>query len=242
MNRLGNNLLQVINACKAAHENGAHEVLIPKHPLFKSRRIPIHNNNSTETSLHFSKAIVDLYLKDFLLIPPAPQNKKDLIIHVRSGDVFGKNVKHARRYTQPPYSYYTKCIEMSKKNQILIVTEKDRRNPVISKLKKDFSNNIRIQSSNLQEDAATILSAEELVLPKSSFSRTLSLFSPFLKKIYSPFWQYSINSIESESFYFPDYKLGPWEKSAKQLDNMMNYEQDKIKLFKRSKMFNLRKI
>ena len=45
-NRLGNNIRQVINACTAAHKDGAHGVIIPRHRCFKKTFIPIHNNNS----------------------------------------------------------------------------------------------------------------------------------------------------------------------------------------------------
>ena len=246
-NRLGNNIRQVINACTAAHKDGAHGVIIPRHRCFKKTFIPIHNNNSEKrkrkTWFHTPKQrkcldhemtgpkqIVDLYLQDFLWTSPEYNNTKDLVLHVRSGDIFRGNGA-SRHYLQPPYSFYVKCIESSEKNHILLVTEKDRRNPIINQLEKDFSNNISIQTSSLKEDVKAILQAEELVLAKSSFSRQLSLFCPFLKKVHSPFWPYSVGGIDSINYKFPNYKTGPWKNSKEQREKIMSYKKENIKLF-----------
>ena len=241
--RFGNNLRQILNACIEAHKAQAHNLIIPQHWRFKKTDILIHGNNSKIQKrgrffhppnnpwfMNKARKMVEKYLQDLLWVSPEKPNTDQIVMHVRSGDIFRKGGA-SHNYFQPPYSYYLKCIEATEKQSILVVTEKDMKNPIISQLEKDFSNNITIQASSIGEDVKSILEAEDLVIAKSTFSRMLSLFCPYLKKAHCPFWRYQKsdeNGIISAGYRFPGYRSGKWRNTIAQRRQMMDYPIDKI--------------
>src|SRR5579883_4064 len=107
-----------------------------------------------------------------------------LVIHIRSGDIFG-DVSIHQAYIQPPLSFYLKIIETFDFKDIVIVTQDDFRNPCIAELKQ-LMPEIRIQASSLEEDVSTILSARNLVVGISTFSLSLGFASTQIKRLYVP--------------------------------------------------------
>ena len=100
-------------------------------------------------------------------------NIEDLYINIRSGkDVF-KTGKHVpTRYIQPPLCFYQTILSIFNYNKIYIISN-GKENPVINKLLNSY-NNIKYLHGTVQEDAAIILSAKNLVLSCSSFTVELS--------------------------------------------------------------------
>ena len=86
---------------------------------------------------------------------------------------------------QPPLSYYLEIINKFGFKDIVIVTEKDLRNPCIKQL-KELMPDLKIQTSNLLDDMSTIMSARNLIVGQSSFSLCLGLASDKIKRIFIP--------------------------------------------------------
>ena len=113
-------------------------------------------------------------------------NDETLVIHMRSGDVFGDDLSEIPKgYIQPPLSYYLEIINKFGFKDIVIVTEKDLRNPCINQL-KELMPNTKIQTSNLLDDMSTMMSARNLIVGQSSFSLCLGLASDKIKRIFIP--------------------------------------------------------
>ena len=99
---------------------------------------------------------------------------EDLYINVRSGKDIFKNQEHVQgSYYQPPLCFYQTIISMFNFSNIYIISN-GKENPVIDKLLKSY-NNIKYFHGTVEEDAAIILSAKNLVLPCSSFSIELNI-------------------------------------------------------------------
>ena len=96
-----------------------------------------------------------------------------MYINIRSGkDVFKTGKHMPRTYIQPPLCFYQTILSIFNYNKIYIISN-GKENPVINKLLNSY-NNIKYLHGTVQEDAAIILSAKNLVLSCSSF--TVELF------------------------------------------------------------------
>lgn len=88
-----------------------------------------------------------------------PFDEDTLVIHLRSGDIFGEPdyVPHPEYYPNP-LCYFLNLIEEFPK--VLIVKEPDNYHPVINELKK--IDKVQFQSKTVLEDFATLLRAKNL--------------------------------------------------------------------------------
>merc|ERR1712187_1087756 len=68
----------------------------------------------------------------------------------------------------------------------LLITEQDQGNPCVGFLREQFSW-LQVQTSDLLEDACTIISATNLVLARGSFSSSIASLNPNLRNLYIPF-------------------------------------------------------
>jgi hypothetical protein len=174
-----------------------------------------------------------------------------LVIHIRSGDIFnGRNVHNT--YVQPPLSFYLKIIHEFGFEDILIVTQNDFSNPCITQLKQRFPD-LRIQSSSLEKDVSTILSARNLVVGVSTFSLALGFASHEIRRLYVPqlevkrgywrkiFWPQIFRilfdsncSVENLDFQIHRFRIlkyisiGDWHNSQAQQDWMINHPCDYV--------------
>ena len=145
------------------------------------------------------------YISNILVIPDI-QSKDTLVIHIRAGDIFNKHIHSS--YIQPPFEYYRFIIDNNNYKYIIIVTEPDMSNPVILKLVETYPN-IHVFSRTLNEDIATIIGAQNLVIGTGSFAYILSLCSLHLKRLYcfeiqNVYWKnsdYEIIVLQSEPSY-----------------------------------------
>jgi hypothetical protein len=141
------------------------------------------------------------------LLPIIPHRADDLIseetlvIHIRSGDIFGSMVHEA--YIQPPFSFYLKIINKFNFKDIVVITQDDLSNPCIDLLKKAIPE-LRIQTSDDMTDAGTILSARNLIIAHSSFSLCLGLASTKLKHIFIPQFDITKGFYSNKSLFWPN--------------------------------------
>lgn len=184
--------------------------------------------------------------------------KDTVVIHIRSNDIFKLNSTVHPKYGQPPLSYYTSIIKSLNTStpikSILIVTEKDRRNPVISGLqewiKKEYPTvYLTCQSSTFEEDVKALLSAQVLIVGNSTFTWILSLLSKNLKELHTPFLNHALNvsptvlpndfgvsptdvgvlPFNVKVYSFEDYSpMIEWLNTPEQLLEMMTFPESKI--------------
>ena len=146
-----------------------------------------YDNNITVPDIIVSNSDRRDILKKYIL--PNFNYKKDetltkdtLVIHIRSGDIF--NNKRHPFYVQPPFSFYYKVITENNYSNIIIITEKDRRNPCIQMILDNFDN-VSIKDSRLEEDINIILSAENFVCnSQGTFGFYLALMSSNIKNLF----------------------------------------------------------
>ena len=104
--------------------------------------------------------------------------ENELIIHVRSGDIF-TNFK--KDYYQNPLIYYLDIIK--KFESVIVVTSEEKNNPVIEHLAN--IENVKIQSSSLENDFNTIFNAVNLATSGvGTFPIAAALMSENLKNLY----------------------------------------------------------
>lgn len=207
LGRLGNCIIRVINCLHIGlHLNC--NIILPEHPFINTKKIIINENKSSNHDNYITdkhcfyfrdKINIDRTIfinnndKVLTILKNAFKFKKfentshitdrDLVIHIRSGDIFDN---YNYWYQQPPLSYYVQIINIYEHNidNIYIVAE-DKKNPCIDKLLKLYPS-IIYNKNSLEEDIKIILSATTIVGGFGSFIPSLSLFSTKLKTLYIP--------------------------------------------------------
>ena len=206
--RFGNNIQQLSNAIFFCEKNEIH-FKMPDHNLIRNIDIkfgdkeispnPFFFYNQSITNQggpHFPTNVDSLrkerkkiclkYIKPFLKIKENDRlNSNTLVIHIRSGDIFSRENYYCpviSRYLQAPKSFYEKIIKQYK--ETIIVTEIDKKNPVLAELEKN--KNIKILTPSLEESIKILLSATNLVTSGvSSFPIACGLLSLNLEKFYA---------------------------------------------------------
>ena len=252
--RLGNNIIQLSNIIDIAIANKHNITFQVKHPLFNLNIIENYfnkynnkkilrdkNNFFYKNKLSFSSKIFEKnieernkLLKDAFLIKDIKKlNKNDLVIHLRSGDIFS-NFPHSV-YLPPPLSFFTKYINKYNYRKIIIVCE-DNYNPVVNKLLKLYKNSVYNKNS-LKDDIQILLGASNIIFSIGSFVPSLMLISNNIKNINGvgyydklqdtipknnkSFYNEKFNSSELQNYYKIMY---PWKNTKKQRDYILTYE------------------
>lgn len=164
-------------------------------------------------------------------------NIEDLYINIRSGkDLFKKLVHCSDLYIQPPLCFYKTIIEMFNFSNIYIISN-GKENPVVNELLKSYKK-IKYFHGKVEEDAAFILSAKNLVLSSSSFSVELIKLSDNLKNLFEfnlilpenrklwHFYDRHFRPLKFNRFIMNPTKeyfeiMNPWISSKKQLSQMI---------------------
>ena len=135
-------------------------------------------------------------------LPKLEINQNDLVIHIRSGDIF--EPKYQGSYSQPPLCFYQKVINKFKFNKIYLIAQ-NKNNPVINKILEEFPN-IIYQEQNIATDISYLVNAYNLVASVSTFLTTSVMLNDNLVK----FFEYDIYRhaekfihLNHEYFYFP---------------------------------------
>ena len=117
-------------------------------------------------------------------LPKINIHPDDLVIHVRSGNIFRSFILSF--YPQPPFCFYKYILSQNKFKNIYIIAE-DNYNPVINKLISVFSN-IIFNQNNIGVDLAYLCNAYNLVGSVSSFLIESIKLNGNLRK----YWEYDI--------------------------------------------------
>ncbi|MHA1381580.1 MAG: hypothetical protein ACTSRG_24700 [Candidatus Helarchaeota archaeon] len=250
--RLGNNLIQISNAMNIAL-NTKSRVKFPKYRIkllknlhmfdfteFDRCNIPIHGHFYYPHhcyGYHAKFSDMRMILRDYInpILSVEPVNfidKNTLVINIRSGDIFLENTPH-RKFFQPPLSFYKYVINHNNYDDIIIVTERDLRNPCIRGLLR-FNKDIRVTAPSPVKAASIILKARHLVLGTSSFCLMLSLLSKNIKIVHTCNPDYLWNSEDYSIIYYKlkNYPNDNWRCTPEQLDLMMKYPIENIKIAK----------
>lgn len=244
--RLGNNIVQVTNALHIGLYYNIN-VIIPKHYFFNTMYIKINDDinmninnlvNLTTENNFFSipndnihrKCIEINYeetlrlLKKIILYPKTKTtlNDNDLIIHIRSGDIF-KEGPH-KSYISCPYSYYDQILKNNSFENIYLVSE-NKLNPIIDKLLKNYPN-IIFKIRTLDEDISMVLESRNVVMDFGCFIPELLKVSNNIRKLYTSLNIYLNKYIKIEIIKIDlgDYRkiMYPWCNTKTQREYMLN--------------------
>ena len=247
--RLGNFIIQVENCIKIGLFYN-YNIILPKHKYLKTNYIIINENiniknekitDDKEFYYPISHMDQKLYkmnkektkeiLKNcFNFITFSFENKleeNDLLIHIRSGDIFKGNGAHPG-YVMPPLVFYTDIIDNSNYNEIYLIAE-DTLNPCIENLIKLYPK-IKFKVQSLDEDIKLILSASNIIMSYGTFIPALLKFSDKIKNLYKASYCKYIEEIYSTiNVYDTDLKeykklIGDWKNTEEQKKLMLTYQ------------------
>lgn len=176
--------------------------------FFYKNRLPfpeeIFVKNIEERNKILQKALL---IKDINKLPI-----NDLVIHIRSGDIFSRHPHTG--YVPPPLSYYIKELNNNKYEKIHIVCE-DKKNPVVNKLLGLYKNAIH-NKNTLEKDIRLILGASNIMCSVGSFIPSLLLLSNNINFIHTPFK----DKKEKQDYYKI---MHPWKNTIRQRDYILTY-------------------
>lgn len=248
--RSGNNIIQLLNHLNNIKDEKNVIFEAREHKLFKLKINPLtlnvsktngnytHSKNITcNNFLLFDKPLLLSELKEIFTefieskINIHINNKHDIGIHIRSGDIFNTIGKTHPLYLQPPLYYYKKIIDKNINKKIVIVFE-NKKNPVINKLIEIYKNNKNIifQSSSIENDIKTLSSCKTLVFSNGSFCLLPYIFSNTITKIIIPDFLennkwFSFDNNETEIIKLPNYiPYGKWKNTLEQQKIMVEYK------------------
>jgi len=208
--RLGNNIKQIEHIIDNAIVNKHNIIFNVKHELFNFSIIEkyfskYNNDKKIESSFFYEDVVPRKYLSKeqfeernnilkeaFLLknINKLPEN--DIVIHIRSGDIFTPSntwpaylANGHKGYIPPPLSYYVTEINKYKYQTIHIVCE-DTINPVVNELLKLYKNAVHTINT-LETDIRIVLGATNIIYSVGSFIPSLLLLSDNIKYIHPTF-------------------------------------------------------
>ena len=185
------------------------EIITDKDNFFFTSRLPFPNDIFKQNIKERNKILQ----KAFLIknINKLPEN--DLVIHIRSGDIF-KSKPHPI-YVPPPLSYYTEAIDKYKYEKIHIICE-DTINPVTNKLRKLYKNAV-YEKNTLEKDIRIILGATNIIYSVGTFIPALMLLSNNNKYIYGE----ACNKEELKDYYKI---MKPWKNTIEQRNYILTYD------------------
>ena len=186
------------------------EIITDEYNFFYKNKLPF----SHETFINHIDERNKLLNKAFLLKDIPKLDENDLVIHIRSGDVF--LARPHPDYVPPPLSYYTGEIDRYNYRKIHIVCEDDK-NPVVNRLLGLYKNAI-YEKNNLDIDIKKILGATNILYSIGTFIPSLMLFSKNINFIHDTF-----NSIEYDKI------MRPWKNTPEQRDYILKFDYKYIK-------------
>jgi len=240
--KLGNFLIQIKNSIHIALYYN-YNVILPKHQflnttyLIINKNITCQNNIITDESDFFyqdriqnidislfdiNKDEVINIMKDIFTIKNiTPLGNNDLLIHIRSGDIFENITPHCK-YLTPPLSYYVNIIEHNNYENIYLIS-KDTLNPCINKLIEIYPK-IIFKLQTLEQDIKMILAAVNIVISFGTFVPELLDISNNKNNIYCPSYFIYINSkcvihiTDLDEYYN---SMIPWKNTTEQKEQML---------------------
>ena len=179
-------------------------------------------------------------------LPKIKINPTDLVIHIRSGDIFKYKPNKHYNYAQPPLCFYQSVINNFTFSKIYIISQ-DRENPVIDILIEKYPTIINTKNK-LEKDLSILSNAYNVVGSISSFFTTIIIINENLEFI----WEFD-NYILSEKYlhlhrdiynYTYNYKIYkmypslkykkkmyPWINNRQQIDLMIHEKCGNFEIF-----------
>ena len=242
--RLGNNIIQIINCITDNINYYKHTEINLK--LLKNHQKEIFYNFPVIFNFDFSNneeiikdtfwgtkikipydeniKIINEYIKpyiDYELQNTEISFDTDLIIHIRSGDVFDKSFP-LDTYVQPPYSFYKRIIENNNFENIFIISENYNINPVIHKILNNF-NNVRFLSNDLVTDFKICLNSKFFVNSNSTFSLIINTLSKDKLKIFVSQYTKGYHNFETTYIDLTEYYNLNAQSYYEKINNMLNF-------------------
>lgn len=236
--RLGNNIIQLSNIIDIAIAY-KHNIKINVKKLkffdssviekyfdkYNNSEIITDKNNSAfffyNTKLPFNKEIFkqnaeernQILKQAFLINNINKLDENDVVIHIRSGDIFSSH-PHPN-YIPPPLSYYIKEINKCNYQKIYLICE-DTKNPVVNELLRLYKN-IIYEKNSLEKDIKIILGATNIILSVGSFIPSLMKLSNNIKYIHNSF-KTNINKNQEYNKI-----MRPWRNTLNQRNYILTY-------------------
>ena len=235
--RLGNNIQQLVGCIYFANYFGHNIIKFPNHNFFFGNLLVLNikdkNNPDVYDDFFYIEKLnkkygipIDFFTNEkiplgclnkiFKIKSNLEFDKNDLLIHIRSGDIFSNNPHPG--FVPPNFSYYKNIITSKNWNNIYLIAE-DTRNPVINKLIQNFNVIFKLQS--LEEDIKMIIKFKNICFGVGTFIPSLLLFNNNIENIYYPTYchRHMINYLKCNKFIIDinDYiKKGEWKNTHEQ--------------------------
>ena len=184
------------------------EILTDKYNFYYGSRLPFSNDIFKQNVEERNKILQKAFLINN--INKLPEN--DIVIHIRSGDIFSSS-PHSK-YVPPPLSYYINEIDKYKYEKIHIICE-DTINPVVNELLKLYKNAV-YEKNTLEKDIRIILGATNIIFSVGTFIPSLMLLSNNNKYIYGK----DFNDDELKEYYKI---MKPWKNTIEQRNYILTY-------------------
>ena len=181
------------------------EIITDKYNFFYNSKLPFSNDIFKQNIEERNKILQKAFLINN--INKLPEN--DVVIHIRSGDIFSS--KPHPCYVPPPLSYYTKEIDKYKYEKIHIICE-DTINPVVNELLKLYKNAV-YEKNTLEKDIRIILGATHIIFSVGTFIASLMLLSNNNKYLYG---------MQELKDYYKIMK--PWKNTIEQRNYILTYD------------------
>ena len=169
----------------------------------------------------------------------------DLVIHIRSGDIFDSKLIHSK-YGQPPLSFYLLAINHFQPKSITLIFE-DFKNPIINLLISHINEincKLKVQNkSSLKNSVSYLLNAKNVVCGNGTFVPGILLGSKNIKTLYifeppNDFkYRWSLERVKNffkisdeNGFYKKSILSKNWNASNSQLWLMKSYPINNLKL------------
>lgn len=184
-------------------------------------------------------ALVALYGIDIPALDPL--GDKELVIHLRSGDVFRSTNSAPPNYGQPPLAFYQKVLQSRRWEKTWVVFENGL-NPVIPALVSWLAQqniNFEISSSDWRTDISLCMQAKHLAGGHGTFLDPVLWGSPHIAAFYTfenarvssdlrP--TIALNNYADLSGHYKDAVLRRWQNTPLQRNLMVQYPSDLIRL------------
>lgn len=204
----------------------SHPCILDKHDFFIACLIKNIDSNLFFKNKNKEDAM-NILKKIFKIRNTTHLESTDLLIHIRSGDIF---VNPHPGYVMPPLSYFIDIINKNSFTDIYLVAE-DTRNPCILKLLELYPK-IKFTIQSLEKDIDLILGASNVISTYGSFIPSLLTISEHVKNIYIPCYAmfdfYIVSehpAIHIHSTELTEYRdlQTPFQNTTEQLERMLTY-------------------
>lgn len=260
--RFGNNVFQLLNGYLVARLFGAKTVIAPAHDFFESRQsedvtflfgnVEMNEMSVAITSTFFPLPFKNYYeffgfnnvggfyrdfKKNLNLNPFLDLTEQDLVLFVRSGDIFTLNDDSINGYGQPPLSFYEAVIETEKPERIFLLAEDDS-SPLVNGLLSRKIPNLELVRLGMRGDFEYIFGAKKLAAGTSSLIPNMLNLSSQIRCCYS--FEGSVGSFDGSftnviirdeiGTYANQILKNNWRHSSEQLSLMMEYPRSHLKI------------